>query len=99
MLWQDSREDDVVARQIDKLVEYLEDLNYWLHKAQREARSDKINERYRRELLDESIPELNREIKTIERKIVLLEDCEHADCEDTGGPDGSRQCLDCGKVW
>jgi hypothetical protein len=25
------------------------------------------------------------------------ETCEHADAEDTGGPDGSQYCPDCGK--
>ena len=37
--------------------------------------------------------------KNLSRLLIALEDCEHPDCEDTGGPDGSQVCLDCGKEW
>jgi hypothetical protein len=30
------------------------------------------------------------------KRIYEIEGCEHANVEDTGGPDGSQVCMDCG---
>ena len=35
----------------------------------------------------------------IVRRITEIEGCEHPNTEDTGGPDGSQVCLDCGRIY
>lgn len=34
----------------------------------------------------------------IVKRLYGLEGCEHANVEDTGGPDGSQVCMDCGRI-
>lgn len=83
--------------QIEKLVDELETI-YGLQSFYRVVIDEGVDSPLRRKA-QEKLEELHRDEKIIDQKLLLLDGCEHLNAEDTGGPDGSQVCLDCGKVW
>lgn len=83
---------------IDKLYEELSGVQALLRGFWEQANDPSTSEATRRRLLDVRIPDAEINEQELLRKLTMLEDCEHPNCEDTGGPDGSQQCQDCGRV-
>jgi hypothetical protein len=54
--------------------------------------------RPRRAEYEEYLEQLAQQEKAISKQIIVIEGCDHAEVEDTGVPDGSQVCLDCGRV-
>lgn len=87
-----------IERLVDKLEFYQDEREEWESRLERSLvnmpNDTDEHEHCRAEILRYSEIE-----KKLSQLIIELEDCEHLNSEDTGGPDGSRECLDCGKEW
>jgi hypothetical protein len=85
-----------MLNEVDRLVDEYDALEYKRKRYVTERQQPTTNARLRQiiAVLDR-IVERQREIG---KRLYQLEDCEHANVEDTGGPDGSQVCMDCGKV-
>ncbi|GAP53464.1 hypothetical protein AHiyo6_00290 [Arthrobacter sp. Hiyo6] len=83
---------------LEKLVEQLEYVQGWvsLYSGALKGISD---DDYRRTNYEAELELLRERERGIAERITELEDCEHSKVEDTGGPDGSQLCLQCGKIY
>lgn len=85
---------------IDKLADELDYYQSWLRMRRQQFEQEKSPKR--RQQLADQIAYVERYVKRLEKQIselaYELENCDHSDYEDTGGPDGSQACLNCGKI-
>lgn len=85
-------------RAIERLWDELEHTRLFI-RLYRQRWDDMANSPGMQHKIEEVIERAEEHEKNLERAIIGLEDCAHEESEDTGGPDGSQVCLECGKTW
>jgi hypothetical protein len=85
-------------RVVEDLVSELEKIQYKQAQYHREL-DDYLNVTPARRIrIEIQLDVLAAEERGVTRRLLIIEGCEHGNVEDTGGPDGSQVCMDCGKV-
>jgi hypothetical protein len=81
-----------VTRELEHLLDRLDAVQTYLRRWRPFA------EKYDNPAATSEVERFEKMEAEIVRRINEIEGCEHADVEDTGGPDGSQICLDCGRI-
>ncbi|MDQ0923299.1 hypothetical protein QF038_001807 [Pseudarthrobacter sp. W1I19] len=87
-----------MSKQLEELTEQLAYVQHRIRWIEGELRGDEIPLGIPEKVLKDDLRNLQDEERRLVTLITAVEDCEHSEVEDTGGPDGSQICLECGKV-